>query len=384
MQFGRSKDKNLKEIISTIALQKGLDQSIIIHSIEQAILAAYKKFRASQCDPNYKSSAQKTSIEVNFDPDTNQLHVFEVYEIVETADDIKNPYTQWTLEDAEYAGLSGLSVGEYARVEKSPENFGRIAAQTARQVILQRLRDAEKDQLRSRLKEKEDSVITGIVSKIKGDKTFVTIDSKAEIVALLPDNEKIFGENYEIDSHYKFYLFLDKIPGGRSRYVVSRKHPNLLRRLMAIEIPEIQEGVVEIKSVVREAGARSKVAVKSLDPNVDPVGACIGSAESRRLENITKELSGERIDIVRYDDNIEQFIINALSQAKIVRLEKAEVNGRTQYTAIVHPSNLSQAIGKAGQNVRLAARLTGCKIDIKPDEDEVMPTFADIIKENKK
>lgn len=379
MQLKNSKDNNLKELISAIALQKGLDQSIIIRSIEQAILAAYKRFRASQCDPDYKASAQKTNIEVNFDPDTNQLHVFEFYEVVKTADDIKNPYTQWTLEDLEYAGLKGLSVGDYARIEKSPEDFGRIAARTARQVIIQRLRDAEKDQSRARLKEKEDNVITGVISKIKGDKVFVTLDSKFDIDALLPDHEKIMGEKYEINSQYKFYLYLDKVPGGKPRYFVSRKHPNLLRRLMAIEIPEIQEGIIEIKSIVREAGARSKVAVKSLDPNVDPVGACVGSSGSRRLENITQELSGERIDIVKYDDDIEQFIINALSQPKILRLEKTEVNGRTQYTAIVHPNNLSQTIGKAGQNVRLAARLTGCKIDIKPNEDEVMPTFADII-----
>ena len=379
MKTKNVKELSLKEIISAISLQKGLDESVIIRSIEQSILAAYKKFKASQTDSKFKSSAQKINIEVNFDIDTNQLHVFEVYEIVETADDIVNPHTQWTLEDAEDAGLQGLTVGEFARVEKSPKNFGRIAAQTARQVIMQRLKDAEKDQVRARLKEKEDNVITGVVSKIKGNKTYVTIDSKAEIEAIFPEDEKIFGEEYELDSHHKFYLFLDKVPGGKSRYVVSRKHSNLLRRLMAIEIPEIQEGVIEIKSVVREAGARSKVAVKSLDPNVDPVGACIGPVGARRLENVEKELSGEKIDIVRYDDDIEKYIINALSQTKVTRLEKNEVNGRTIYTAIVPQSNLSQAIGKAGQNVRLAARLTGCKIEIKPDADTVMPTFADII-----
>ncbi|MDR1132653.1 MAG: transcription termination factor NusA [Synergistaceae bacterium] len=362
MQIGKDLIKALKQIET----EKGLPIEIIVSSLEAAMASAYKK---------YKNGGQV--VEVHIDNASGEISIEEKYHIVE---EITNPDCEWTLEQARSGGNEIIGIGDYAYVEVNPENFGRIAAQTARQVIIQRLKDAERQIILNEFADHEGDMVVGTIFKAEGDQILVRVNDRTE--AFMPKEERISEEAYYPGERMKFLLLQVKKTTRGPRIIVSRTHPSLLKRLLELEIPEIAEGTVEIKNIVREAGARAKVAVRSLDMNVDPVGACVGNAGAR-IKSISDELGGERIDVIIWSDEAMQFVRNALSPAKVAKIEPV-LEQEKSLRVFVKQDQLSLAIGKAGQNVRLAARLTGWKIDIKVLEPERLPTLQDLFDDIKK
>ncbi len=338
MQLG----KDFMRALHQIEEEKGLPVSVIISSLEAALVSAYKK--------NYDGNA---NVQVDLDLENGEIRLYEI------------PSAE---------GEEDITPSEEKRIEISPSGFGRIAAQTARQVIIQRLKDAERQIIFDEFADRVGDLVNGTIFKSEGDHVFVRLNDRTE--AILPREERIPGENYRLGDRLKFYLLDVRKTTRGPRIVVSRTHPGLLRKLLELEVPEIQEGTIEIKGIVREAGTRSKVAVLSFDANVDPVGACVG-AKGARIKSISAELHGERMDVIIWNTDPLQFIRNALSPAKIMRVEPLLEEDRA-VNVYVRPDQLSLAIGKAGQNVRLAARLTGWKIDIKVLEPERMPTLQDL------
>ncbi|MDR1650411.1 MAG: transcription termination factor NusA [Synergistaceae bacterium] len=362
MQLGKDFVKALKQIET----EKGLPIEIIASSLEAAMASAYKK---------YKNGNQVVEVHINL---TNgEIALSEKYHIVE---EVTVPDAEWTSEQASANGHGGLEPGDFAYVEVNPENFGRIAAQTARQVIIQRLKDAERQIIFNEFADHIGDMVLGTIFKAEGDQILVQVNDRTD--ALLPKEERMSGESYPPGERRKFLLLDVRKTTRGPRIIVSRTHPGLLKRLMELEIPEIAEGTVEIKSIVREAGARAKVAVRSLDVNVDPVGACVGAAGTR-IKSISDELGGERIDVIIWSDDPMQFARNALSPAKAAKIEPV-LEQEHSLRVFVRQDQLSLAIGKAGQNVRLAARLTGWKIDIKVIEPERLPTLQDLFNDIKK
>ncbi|MDR1580579.1 MAG: transcription termination factor NusA [Synergistaceae bacterium] len=362
MQIGKDLIKALKQI----EVEKGLPTEIIVSSLEAAMASAYKK---------YKNGGQV--VEVHIDNASGEISIEEKYLIV---DKITNPDCEWTVEQARGSGNEIIDIGDYAYVEVNPENFGRIAAQTARQVIIQRLKDAERQIILNEFADHEGDMVVGMIFKAEGDQILVRLNDRTE--AYLPKEERISAETYSPGDRKKFLLLQVKKTTRGPRIIVSRTHPSLLKRLLETEVPEITEGTVEIKNIVREAGARAKVAVRSLDMNVDPVGACVGEA-GKRIKSISDELGGERIDVIIWNDEAMQYVRNALSPAKVTRIEPVLEQDKS-LRVFVKQDQLSLAIGKAGQNVRLAARLTGWKIDIKVIEPERLPTLQDLFDDIKK
>lgn len=356
MQLG----KDFKKVLRQIEEEKGLSEETIISSLEAAMVSAYKKFKGGN-----------QHIEVHIDIESGEISLYEVYEIVT---EVVNPDAEMTLEEAERRGYKDLEVGDVIRSEVLPEDFGRIAAQTARQVIIQKLKDAERQVVYEQFSDKIGNIVTGSIFKAEGDQILVRLNDKTE--AIMPKEERIVGEKYNPGDRMKFYLLDVRQTTRGPRIIVSRTHPGLLRRLLELEVPEISDGVVEIRNIVREAGTRAKIAVASLDVNVEPLGACVGK-QGGRIKSISSELNGERIDIIVYNSDPLKYIVNALSPAKIVRIEPLLDQDRS-VIAYVHSDQLSLAIGKAGQNVRLAARLTGWKIDIKVKDEEKLPTMKDL------
>lgn len=364
MQLGKDFVRALKQIEA----EKGLPADIIASSLEAAMVSAYKK---------YKNGSQEVEVHVNMA--SGDVTLCELYRIV---GEVTNPDAEWTLDHASKLGYGDLQVGDVVHVEVLPENFGRIAAQTARQVIIQRLKDAERQVIFDEFADHIGDLVVGTIFKAEGDQILVRVNDRTD--ALLPREERISSEKY-LPGERKKFLLLDVRKTTRGpRIVVSRTHPGLLKRLLELEVPEIHEGTVEIRSIMREAGTRAKVAVASLDMNVDPVGACVGSAGAR-IKSISEELGGERIDVIIWSSDPVQFVRNALSPAKVTKVEPVLEQDHS-LRVFVRQDQLSLAIGKAGQNVRLAARLTGWKIDIKVIEPERLPTmqdlFEDIIKES--
>lgn len=277
-----------------------------------------------------------------------------------------NPERHIMVDDAKKIKKGVLPGDELTFPLEAKEEYGRIASQTAKQVIVQRIREAERESVFSEFKTKEGEIISGIVQRVENKIVFLDL---GRATAVLPADEQVRGERYRIGERVKAYLLLvEKTPKGTNIYL-SRSHPRFLTKLFEIEVPEVASGVVEIKSVAREAGSRSKVAVASNDPNVDPVGSCVGQ-KGIRVGTIINELGGEKIDIIEWSDDSETFIAHALSPAKVLDVEMKE--GRREAGAIVSDDQLSLAIGRAGQNVRLAAKLTGWKIDIKSRAGESM------------
>ena len=356
MQLG----KDFKKVLKQIEEEKGLSEEVIVASLEAAMISAYKK---------YKGGNQ--TMEVHIDVENGDVSLYEVRQIVETVED---PDSEITLQDAMTMGYEDVEVGDVIRSEIFPEDFGRIAAQTARQVIIQRLKDAERQVVYEQFADKIGNIVTGTIFKSEGDQVLVRLSEKSE--AVMPREERIIGEKYIPGDRKKFYLHDVRQTTRGPRIIVSRTHPGLLRRLLELEIPEIGDGVVEIRNIVREAGTRAKVAVTSLDVNVEPLGACVGK-QGGRIKSISSELNGERIDIIVWSSDILTYIRNALSPAKVLRIEPLLDQDRS-VVAYVRPDQLSLAIGKAGQNVRLAARLTGWKIDIKVKEEDKLPTMKDL------
>ncbi len=359
MQLGKDFARALKQIEA----EKGLPADIIASSLEAAMVSAYKK---------YKNGNQDVEVHVNMT--SGEIVLCELYHIVEEA---ANPDAEWTQEQAARLGYKDLEIGDVVHVEMLPENFGRIAAQTARQVIIQRLKDAERQVIFDEFADHIGDLVVGTIFKAEGDQILVRVNDRTD--ALLPREERISSEKY-LPGERKKFLLLDVRKTTRGpRIVVSRTHPGLLKRLLELEVPEIHEGTVEIRAIVREAGTRAKIAVASLDVNVDPVGACVGNAGAR-IKSISEELGGERIDVIVWSNDPVQFVRNALSPAKVTKVEPV-LEQEHSLRVYVRQDQLSLAIGKAGQNVRLAARLTGWKIDIKVIEPERLPTMQDLFED---
>ncbi|MDR2176081.1 MAG: transcription termination factor NusA [Synergistaceae bacterium] len=371
--------KDFLRALSQITKERGLSSELIASSLEAALISAYKKYQGGNQD-----------VEVEIDFESGSISVNELRTVVRA---VESPDTEITAADARKMGFKKPAVGDVLRIEKNPEDFGRIAAQTARQVIIQRLKDAERQVVYEEFSDKVGDMMTGVVFKSENDQVLVRLNERTE--AILPREERIAGEKYAPGDRMKFYVLDVRQTTRGPRIVVSRTHPGLLRKLLELEIPEIGSGVIEIKNIVREGGIRAKVALVTLDPNVDPVGACVGNLSGRaralerelmtgetensggRLKSVSRELAGEKIDIILWNGDPLIYIRNALSPAKVARVEPV-LDQERAVQVYVYPGQLSLAIGKSGQNVRLSARLTGWKIDINALEAERMPTLSDI------
>ncbi len=334
-----------------IAELRGLSQEVVLEALRGALVSAYRR-------DNNAGNAQH--VEATIDPNTLRPRIFVEKEVV---DEVMNPGTEVTLEKARYYDPSA-QYGDLVmvQVEGSTKKFGRIAAQTAKQVILQKIREAERNSLFDEFSEREGDVVTGVVQSVSASSVTLSL---GRTEAVLPRNQQIPGEKYK--PHDKVRVFVMEVKRGNRgpHIVVSRSHRNMLRRLLEYEVPEIYSGQVEIKNIAREAGYRSKVAVSATQEGIDPVGACVGM-RGVRIQNIVKELHDEKIDVIEWSLNQEKFIEKALSPARVtgVYLEDDPDAGRTA-VVVVPDDQLSLAIGREGQNARLAAKLTGWRIDIK-------------------
>lgn len=332
--------------LNQLEKEKGIDKEILIEAIEQALISAYKR--------NF-GSAQ--NVEVNFDRNTGEIRVYALKTIVE---EVMDSATEMSLEQAKRFGPD-FEVGDMVEVEVTPRKFGRIAAQTAKQVVMQRIREAERGLIFEEFSNREDDIINGIVSRF--DKKNVIIDL-GRVEAVLPPSEQTPGEKYNVHDRIKVYVISVKKTNKAPQIYVSRTHPGLVKRLLELEVPEIADGTVEIKTIAREAGSRTKIAIHSRNENVDPVGACVGQRGSR-IRAIVDELKGEMIDVIKWSSNTEEYIAASLSPAKVLQVTLDEENKVAR--VVVPDFQLSLAIGKEGQNARLAAKLTGWKIDIKSE-----------------
>ena len=334
--------------LEDIESDKGISKDVLLEAIEVALLSAYKKDFGS-----------KENVSVEIDDEAGAVKVFSRKKVVE---EVTNKHYEISHERAKEID-SSIEIGDYVDVEVTPENFGRIAAQTAKQVVMQRIREAERDVLYEEYKRKEGEIITGTIQRFHKDNVLIDM-GKTE--ALLPVSEQMPNEDYRVGSRLKLYVVEVSSTTKGPRILVSRTHPALLKRLFEVEVPEIFDGIVEIRSVAREAGFRSKVAVSSYDSKVDPVGACVGP-QGMRVKSVVEQLNGEKIDIVQYNENPKQFVSNALNPAEVVEVMLDEEEQSA--TVVVPDFQLSLAIGKEGQNARLAAKLTGWKIDIKKESE---------------
>jgi len=331
--------------LTQLAAEKHLPKEVVLAAIESALVSAYKKdaFTAGQ------------DITAKINPNTGEVKVFVKKTVVETPTD---PAREISLAEARKINKSA-QLGEVISIECTPPNAGRIAAQTARQVILQRLHEAEHRAIYEEFTGKEGDIVTGTVIRITPEQIYVDL---GRTEAVLPASEQVPNERYRIGRRLKFYV-LEVVKTTRGpQIVLSRSHRNLLRRLLELEIPEIASGVIEIKAIAREAGYRSKVAVTAHQPGVDPVGSCVG-LRGIRIQSIVNELNGEKIDVIEWSQDPATFIAHALSPAQVVDVQLNEAENTAVVT--VPDRQLSLAIGREGQNARLAARLTGWRIDIK-------------------
>lgn len=326
--------------------EKGIAPEILFDAIEAALISAYKRnFSAAQ------------NVRVSLDRVTGDIHVYARKNIVEV---VENEIVEMDLAEARKIN-SDYEIDDIIEIEVTPKNFGRIAAQTAKQVVVQRIREAERGIIYEEFSNRESDILTGIVQRIEQKNVFIDL-GKAE--AILAPSEQIPFEQYKHGDRVKSYIIEVKKTTKGPQILVSRTHPGLLKRLFELEVPEIHDGIVEIKSVAREPGMRSKIAVFSRDEDVDPVGSCVGH-KGMRVQTIVNELKGEKIDIVKWNVDPIKYIANSLSPAKVVSVEVNEIEKVSK--VIVPDYQLSLAIGKEGQNARLAAKLTGWKIDIKSE-----------------
>lgn len=341
---------NLLEAIQSLVKVKKVDADVVFDALEMVLLTAYKKETGSNA---------KTSIKLN--RETGDYQIFEEKTVVESIDpESENAINEITVEDAKKIDRS-YEAGDLLSIDVTPKNFGRIAAQTAKQVMIQKLREAERGSLYEEFSGRAGDVITGTVKWSESRAIFVDL---GRCEGILPYAEQIEGEEFKANDKIKCYVLEAKKTTKGPEIILSRTHPGLLKRLFELEVPEIYSGTVEIKNVVREAGSRSKIAVYAMDPTVDPVGACVGP-KGQRVQNIVNELHGEKIDIVRWDEDPAIFIANALSPSKVISVSVWDEENSSY--VVVPDYQLSLAIGKAGQNARLAAKLTNWKIDIKSE-----------------
>jgi len=336
--------------LNEIAEEKGLDKDEVLKMIEASLAAAFRK--------DYGEKDQNPAVVL--DPETMAMKIYDVKTVVA---EITDPQKEILEEDANSKGKTKkkYKLGDEIKTDITPKtgtNFGRIAAQTAKQVIIQKLREAERNVMFSEFKAKERQLVTGVVQRIEKDTALVDL---GKATGVLFPSEQIKDEQYKNGARIKvLILHVEPTPKG-PKITLSRSHPDVVRRLFEIEVPEVFNGVIEIKAIAREAGSRSKIAVTSLQEGVDPIGACVGQ-RGTRVQTVMGELGGEKIDIIEWSDDQVKFIANALSPAKILNVTLNEEIKEAKVE--VMEDQLSLAIGKAGQNVRLAARLTGWKIDI--------------------
>lgn len=336
-------NKELLEALKELCDEKGISPDVILDALDAALVAAYKK--------NF-NSAQNVAVSV--DRDTGAVKVMAQKTVVEL---VENEQEEISLDDAKTISAK-YELGDVVNIEVTPKDFGRISAMTAKQVVTQRIREAERGILYSEFTEKTSEIVSGRVERVEHGNVFVDI-GKAE--AFLPLNEQPKGETYEVGSTIRCYVSSVRNTTRGTQILLSRTHTGLVQKLFETEVPEIADGTVVIKSIAREAGSRTKIAVYSNNPDVDPQGACIGP-KGMRVQNIGDELRNEKIDIVKWSENPAEFIAASLSPSKVI---STKINEEEHCAGVVVPENqLSLAIGKAGQNVRLAARLTGWKIDI--------------------
>ena len=339
-------NKELKEALEVLEKEKDIKKEVLLEAIENSLLTA--------CKTHF---GRADNIKATVDRETYDFSVYAEKEVVE---EVEDPLLQISLEDArELDPKYGL--GDLARVEIKSKEFGRIATQNAKNVILQKIREEERNILFDQYYSRENEVVTGIVQRYFGKNISINL---GKVDAVLNENEQIRGEHFQPTDRIKVYILKVENANKGPRVLVSRTHPGLVKRLFEEEVTEIRDGIVEIKSISREAGSRTKMAVWSNDPDVDPIGACVG-VNGARVNAIVRELGGEKIDIIPCSDNSASLIENALSPAKVI-VVIADDDERTAQV-IVPDYQLSLAIGKEGQNARLAARLTGFKIDIKSE-----------------
>lgn len=340
--------KELFNAIDQLYEEKGITKEYLIESLKMALEAAYKK--------NYE-----TNENIVVDLNEQSIKVYAVKNVVSTRDEVEDSNVQISLEDAKLV-TKRAKIGDTVNIEVTPKNFGRIAAAAGKQIIVQRLREAERDLVYTQYSDKEGQIVNGVVQRT--DK-FGTIVDLGRVEAIIPVKEQVKSE--QLQTHQKIKVYVESVSQSGKfgpQIILSRKSPNFVRRLFELEIPEIVDGIVEIKDVAREAGSRTKISVWSNDENIDPVGSLVGK-KGIRIQPIIDELYGERIDVVPYSDDIPSYIINALSPAEILAID---INDEEKIATVVVPDeSLSYAIGVGGQNVRLAAILTGWKIDIKTE-----------------
>lgn len=340
-------NKELILSLEELEKEKGIKKSYVIEAIETALVTAYKR--------NFDSLE---NVKVDIDKQTGATHVYAIKDIMEVA---KDEATEISLEDAHKINKS-LQLGDQVDVEIVPKDFGRIAAQTAKQVIIQKLREVEREIVYNEFNERKGEIVSGLIQK--ADHNIVVMDL-GKLEGVMPLKEQIPTEHYKVNDKIKGYVLdVEKGAKGAPQVIVSRSHPDFVRKLLEFEIPEIYEGVIEIKSVSRDPGYRSKVAVYSPDQNIDPVGSCVGQ-KGVRIQNVINELNGEKIDVIEWNEDPSIYIASALLPAKILAVDIKEEEKFAQ--VVVPDDQLSLAIGKSGQNARLAARLTNWKIDIKSE-----------------
>lgn len=340
-------NKEFFDALEELSIEKGINKDYLLDAIENALVTAYKR--------NFNSSE---NVKIVVDEDNAVIKVYSLKEVVE---EVFDPAIEIDLTSARKVNKKA-KLEDIVEIEITPKDFGRISAQTAKQVIVQKIREAEREIVFSEYSDRQGEIVSGIVQKV--DKNVIIVDL-GRLEGVMTLNEQIPGEIYEVNDRIKAYVLeVQKSNKGVPQMLISRTHPGFVRRLLELEIPEIYEGLIEIKNIVREPGSRTKIAVYSTDPNIDPVGSCVGP-RGTRIQNILNELKNEKIDVVEWSEDPIQYIASALSPATVLAVDIDEVNMASK--VVVPDTQLSLAIGKDGQNARLSAKLTGWKIDIKSE-----------------
>ncbi|MCY0863347.1 MAG: transcription termination factor NusA [Sulfobacillus sp.] len=339
-------NNELMDALAELEREKGVDKEVLFQAIESALISAYRR--------NF-GSAQNVRVHIN-----RQTGATEVYALKTVVEEVQDHRLEVSVAEAHHV-KPGVDVGDVVEFEITPKNFGRIAAQTAKQVIVQRIREAERGMIYDEYSNREGDIVTGVVQRVERGLVFIDL---GRTEAILMPNEQVPGEILRPHERVKLYVVEVKKTTKGPQVYLSRSHPGLVRRLFELEVPEIHEGIVEIKGIAREAGARTKIAVWSDDPDVDPVGACVGN-KGQRVQSIVNELRGEKLDIIAWDPDPAVLVANALSPARVVDVT---IEPDTRSARVVVPDNqLSLGIGKEGQNARLAAKLTGWRVDLKSE-----------------
>ncbi len=342
--------KEIIEVMDELEKERGISKDYLVSALEEALVKAYKQ--------NFDADENAENVKVTIDKSTGEMHIYSAREVVS---ELPVPELEISLEDAQKIDKN-YNVGDIVNIEIEPKDFGRIAAQKAKQVVVQKIREAEKDMIFTEFNDKKGEIVSGIIQKADGK---IVVMDLGKLEGVMPLKEQIPTETYRVNDKIRGYVLeVEKGLKGTPQVIVSRSHPDFVRKLFEFEIPEIYEGLIEIKSVSRDPGSRSKVAVYSRDENIDPVGSCVGQ-KGVRIQNIINELNGEKIDVIEWNEDPAIYIAAALLPAQVMAVDIKEDEKFAQ--VIVPDDQLSLAIGKSGQNARLAARLTNWKIDIKSE-----------------